>query len=148
LAFSTAIQLPATTALPIPLVGCATRHSDLPILEGGSAKKRTPWLLLYKLGLRGTLLLYERIQAELTIKRFSYAWFASQGTRFTGEAWRDKVKIICYLWFASVDEQMEVWRTTLLLIAVLLEALVCNLSTVPGVSAQAQGLWPIHTSRV
>ncbi|CAN5965854.1 unnamed protein product [Sphagnum jensenii] len=34
---------------------------------------------------------------------------------------------------------MEVWMTTLLLIAVLLEALVCNLSTVPGVSAQTQG---------
>jgi len=58
------------------------------------------------------------------------------------------VKIICYLWFASVYKQMEVWMTTLLLIAVLLEALVCNLSTVPGVSAQTQGLWPIHTDRL
>ncbi|CAK9871068.1 unnamed protein product [Sphagnum jensenii] len=76
MAFSNAIQLPPTTALPIPLVGCATRHLDLPILESGSAKKRTPWLLLYKLGLRGALLLHERIQAELTIKRFLYAWFA------------------------------------------------------------------------
>jgi hypothetical protein len=75
-AFSTAIQLPATRALPIPSVGCAPRHPDLPILEGGSAKKRTPCLLLYKLGLRGALLLHERIQAELTIKRFLYAWFA------------------------------------------------------------------------
>jgi hypothetical protein len=34
---------------------------------------------------------------------------------------------------------MEVWMATLLLIALLLEALVCNLSTVPGVSAQAPG---------
>jgi len=76
MAFSTAIRLPATTALRIPSVGCATRHPDLPILEGGSAKKRTPWLLLYKLGLRVVLLLHERIQAELTIKRFLYAWFA------------------------------------------------------------------------
>jgi hypothetical protein len=33
-------------------------------------------LVLYKLGLRGALLLHERIQAELTIKRFLYAWFA------------------------------------------------------------------------
>jgi hypothetical protein len=41
-AFSTATHLPATTALPIPSVGCATRHTDLPILEGGSAQKRTP----------------------------------------------------------------------------------------------------------
>jgi hypothetical protein len=41
-----------------------------------TAKKRTPWLLLYKLGLRGALLLHERIQAALTIKRFLYAWFA------------------------------------------------------------------------
>jgi hypothetical protein len=41
---------------------------------------------------------------------------------------------------------MEVWMATLLLIAVLLEALVCSLSTVPGVSAQ--GLWPIHTDRL
>jgi hypothetical protein len=60
-AFSTATQLPATTALPIP---CATRHPDLPILEGGGAQKRTPWLLPYKLRLRGTLLLHERIQAK------------------------------------------------------------------------------------
>jgi hypothetical protein len=52
------------------------------------------------------------------------------------------VKIICYLWFASVYKQMEVWMTTLLLIAVLLEALVCNLSTVPGVSAQTQDYYP------
>jgi len=146
MAFSTAIQLPATTALPIPSVGCATRHPDLPILEGGSAKKRTPWLLLYKLGLRVALLLHERIKAALTIKCFLYAWFACVGTRFTVEAWSDKVKIICYLWSASVDKQMEVWMATLLLIAVLLEALVCNLSTVPGVSAQAQGLWLIHTN--
>ncbi len=76
IAFSTATQLPGTTALPIPPVGCATRHPDFPILEGGSAKKRKPWLVLYKLGLRGALLLHERIQAELTIKRFLYAWFA------------------------------------------------------------------------
>jgi hypothetical protein len=61
------------------------------------------------------------------------------GTRLTGEAWSDKVKIICCLWSASVDKQMEVWMATLLLVAVLLEALVCSLSTVPGVSAQAQG---------
>ncbi len=68
------------------------------------------------------------------------------GIRFTVEAWSDKVKIICYLLSASVNQKMEVWMATLLLIAVLLEALVCNLSTVPGVSAQAQGLWPIHTN--
>jgi hypothetical protein len=76
MAFSTAIHLPATTALPIPSVGCATRHPDLPILEGGSEQKRTPWLLLYKLRLRGALLFHERIHAELTVKRFLYAWFA------------------------------------------------------------------------
>jgi hypothetical protein len=76
MAFSTAIQLPATTALPIPSVGCATRNPELPILEGGSERKRTPWLLLYKSLLRGPLLLHERIQAKLTIKRFLYAWFA------------------------------------------------------------------------
>jgi len=38
MAFSTAVQLPAITALAIPSVGCATRHPDLPILAGGSAK--------------------------------------------------------------------------------------------------------------
>jgi hypothetical protein len=38
MAFSTATQLPATTALPIPSVGCATRHPDLPILR---RRKRT-----------------------------------------------------------------------------------------------------------
>jgi len=76
MAFSTAIKLPATTALLIPSVGCATRNPDLPILERGSAQKRTPWLLLYKSRLRGSLLLHERIQAEFTIKRFLYAWFA------------------------------------------------------------------------
>jgi hypothetical protein len=58
------------------------------------------------------------------------------GTRLTGESWSDKVKIICDLWSASVDKQMEVWTATLILIAVLLEALACSLSTVPGVSAQ------------
>ncbi len=70
------------------------------------------------------------------------------GTRLTGEPWSDKVKIICYLWSASVDKQMEVWMATLLLVAVLLEALVCNLSIVPGASAQDRGLWPIHTNRL
>jgi hypothetical protein len=76
MAFSTAVQLPATTALAIPSVGCATRHPDLPIPAGGSAKKRTPWLLLYRLDLRGALLLHESIQTELTIKRLLYAGFA------------------------------------------------------------------------
>jgi hypothetical protein len=76
MACSTAIQLPATMALPIPSVTCATRNPDLPIIERGSAQKRTPWLLPYKSRLRGALLLHERIQAEFTIKRFLYAWFA------------------------------------------------------------------------
>ncbi len=93
--------------------------------------------------LRGALLVHERIQAELTIKRLLYA---GVGTRLTGESWSDKVKIVCDLWSASVDKQMEVWTATLILIAVLLEALACSLSTVPGVSAQ--GLWPVHTNRL
>jgi hypothetical protein len=42
MAFSTAVQLPATTALPIPSVGCGTRHADSPILAGGSAKNERP----------------------------------------------------------------------------------------------------------
>ncbi len=42
IAFSTAIKLPAATALPIPSVGCATRHPDLTIVEGGSSQKRRP----------------------------------------------------------------------------------------------------------
>ncbi|CAM6012363.1 unnamed protein product [Sphagnum balticum] len=77
MAFSTPVQLPATTALAIPSVGCATRHPDLPIPAGGSAKERTPWLLLYRLDLRGALLLHERIQVELTIKRLFTAGSSS-----------------------------------------------------------------------
>jgi hypothetical protein len=46
------MKLPAATALPIPSDGFATRHPDLPILAGGSTPKRTPWLVLFKLGLR------------------------------------------------------------------------------------------------
>ncbi|CAM6043068.1 unnamed protein product [Sphagnum compactum] len=41
---------------------------------------------------------------------------------------------------------MEVWMATLLLVAVLLEALLCSLSTVPGVSAQAPDYYFVYAS--
>ncbi|CAK9266654.1 unnamed protein product, partial [Sphagnum jensenii] len=71
---------------------------------------------------------------ELTTKlRLQLAGFTS-----TGEVCSDEVHITCHLTCGSMDKPKRIWKAMLTLLIAVLEALVCTLSSAPGVWAQIQ----------
>jgi hypothetical protein len=57
----------------------------------------------------------------------------------TGAVCSDEVQIICHLTSGSMDKPKRIWTAMLPLLIAVLEALVCTLSSAPGVWAQIQG---------
>ncbi len=77
---------------------------------------------------------------ELTTKlRLQLAGFT-----LTGAVCSDDAQIICHLTCGSMDKPKRIWKVTLLI--AVLAALVCILSSAPGVWAQIQGLFSINTN--
>jgi hypothetical protein len=118
-------------------------------LEVGScrAKKWKAWpqLQTHRLCLRVTRLLHERDtnywahnKASFAIGRFYVDWCSVQ--------WRgpDHLSLTC----GSMDKPKRIWKAMLTLLIAVLEALVCTLSSAPGVWAQIQGLFYINTHRL
>jgi len=116
-------------------------------LEVGSyrAKKRKAWPQLQtdRLCLRVARLLHERDtnywahnKASFAISRFYVDWCS------------DEVQIICHLTCGSMDKPKRIWKAMLTLLIAVLEALVCTLSSAPGVWGQIQGLFYINTHRL
>jgi len=118
-------------------------------LEVGScrAKKRKAWPQLQtdRLCLRVARLLHERDTiTELTKKLgLQLADFT-----LTGAVCSDEVQIICHLTCGSMDKPKRIWKAMLTLLIAMLEALVCTLSSAPGVWAQNQGLFHFNTYRL
>jgi hypothetical protein len=133
--------------VPIPSIlvvqTCPYQH-----LEVGScrAKKRTAWPQLQtdRLCLRVARLLHERIQiTELTTKlRLQLSGFTLTG------AFAVTRSIIRHLTCGSMDKLKRIWKAMLTLLIAVLEALVCTLSSAPGVWAQIQGLFHFNTYRL
>ncbi|KAH8931031.1 hypothetical protein BDL97_19G000800 [Sphagnum fallax] len=57
----------------------------------------------------------------------------------TGAVRSEEVQIICHLTCGSMDKPKRIWKAMLTLLIAVLEALVCTLSSAPGVWAQIQG---------
>ncbi len=81
---------------------------------------------------------------ELTTKlRLQLAGFT-----LTGAVCSDEVQIIRLLTSGSMDKPKRIWKAMLTLLIAVLEALVCTLSSAPGVWAQIQGLFHFNTYRL
>jgi hypothetical protein len=81
---------------------------------------------------------------ELTTKlRLQLAGFT-----LPGAVCSDEVQIICHLTCGSMDKPKRIWKAMLTLLIAVLEALVCTLSSAPGVWAQIQGLFHFSTYRL
>jgi len=60
----------------------------------------------------------------------------------------DISSIMCHLTCGSMEKPKRIWKAMLTLLIAVLEALVCTLSSAPGVWAQIQGLFYINTHRL